>query len=229
MQIIYLGHSCFLIETSAARLLIDPFLTGNPLAALKPSEVRCDYVLVTHGHEDHTGDALAVAQDNNATIISNYEIAEYFAAQGAKTHGMNPGGAFRFPFGRVKLTPAIHSSSVNAGLNPVYLGEACGILLEADGKRIYHAGDTALFSDMRLIARGGLDLAIIPIGDNYTMGPEDALDALDFLQPRLSVPVHYNTWPPIAQDAAAFASAAKTRGHAVTALPPGGSLTLTSS
>ena len=226
MQINFLGHSCFLIETSSARLLIDPFLTGNPLAALKPSEVRCDYVLITHGHEDHTGDALAVAKANDATIIANYEIAEYFSAQGAKAHGMNPGGAFRFPFGRVKLTPAIHSSSVNAGLNPVYLGEPCGIVIEADGKRIHHAGDTALFSDMKLIARGGLDLAIIPIGDNYTMGPEDALDALDFLSPKIAIPVHYNTWPPIAQDAAAFAAAARMRGHSVNPLQPGGSLIL---
>lgn len=226
MKLTFLGHSCFLVETSSARVVIDPFLTGNPTAALQASDLRCDHVLITHGHEDHTGDALAVAKANNATIVANYEIAEYFAAQGAKSHGMNPGGAFRFPFGRVKLTPAIHSSSVNAGLNPVYLGEPCGIIIEADGKRVYHAGDTALFSDMRLIARGGLDLAIIPIGDNYTMGPEDALDALDFLSPRLAVPVHYNTWPPIAQDAAAFASAAALRGHAVKVLAPGGSLTL---
>lgn len=227
MKITYYGHSCFLIETSAARLLIDPFLTGNPLASIKAEDVRCDYVLITHGHEDHTGDALAVAQANDATIIANYEIAEYFGAKGAKFHGLNPGGAFRFPFGRVKLTPAIHSSSINAGLNPLYMGEACGIIIETDGKRIYHAGDTALFSDMQLIARGGLDLAIIPIGDNYTMGPEDALDALDFLKPSLAIPVHYNTWPPIAQNADVFAQAAALRGHSVNPLRPGGTLQLT--
>ncbi|MBC8041718.1 MAG: metal-dependent hydrolase [Opitutaceae bacterium] len=226
MKITYYGHSCFLIETASARLLIDPFLTGNPLAPIQAADARCDYVLITHGHEDHTGDALAVAQANQATIIANYEIAEYFGAKGAQAHGMNPGGAFRFPFGRVKLTPALHSSSMNAGLNPLYMGTACGIIIEADGKRLYHAGDTALFSDMQLIARGGLDLAIVPIGDNYTMGPEDALDALDFLKPRLAIPVHYNTWPPIAQDALAFAAAASLRGHHVNALQPGESLHL---
>ncbi len=226
MKITYYGHSCFLIETATARLLIDPFLTGNPLAPLKASDVRCDYVLITHGHEDHTGDALAVAKANDALIIANYEIAEYFGAQGAKSHGMNPGGSFRFPFGRVKLTYAQHSSSINAGLNPLYMGTACGIIIEADGKRVYHAGDTALFLDMQLIARGGLDLAIVPIGDNFTMGPEDALDALDFLKPALAVPVHYNTWAPIAQDADLFARDAAMRGHKVNALPPGSSLVI---
>ena len=224
MKITYYGHSCFLVETSAARLVIDPFLEGNSLAPIKPADVKCDYVLISHGHEDHTGDALSIAQANNAPIIANYEIAEYFAAKGAKTHGMNPGGAFKFPFGRVKLTIAHHTSSINAGLSPLYLGVACGILVESDGKRLYHAGDTGLFLDMQLIGKGGLDAALLPIGDNFTMGPEDALDALDLLKPRLAVPMHYNTWPPIAQDADAFADAAAKRGHRVQALRPGDTL-----
>ena len=226
MKITFYGHSCFLIETATARLIIDPYLTDNPLAAIPAKDVRCDYVLITHGHEDHTADALAVAKANDATIIANYEIAEYFGAKGAKFHGMNPGGSFQFPFGRVKLTIAHHTSSMNAGANPLYMGVPCGIIIEADNQRLYHAGDTALFMDMQLIARGGLDLAIIPIGDNYTMGPEDALDALDYLKPRLAVPIHYNTWPVIAQDAEAFALAAGARGHEVKVLPPGASLTL---
>jgi L-ascorbate metabolism protein UlaG (beta-lactamase superfamily) len=224
MKITFHGHSCFLLETSTARIVIDPFLTGNDLAVIKPADLRCDYVLITHGHEDHTGDAFAVAQANAATIVANYEIAEYFAARGAKTHGMNPGGAFRFPFGRLKLTLAHHTSSLNAGLNPLYMGVACGLLVEADGKRLYHAGDTALFLDMQLIAKGGLDVALLPIGDNYTMGPEDALDALDLLKPKLAVPMHYDTWAPIAQDAHAFAHSAAARGHQVNVLSPGQSI-----
>jgi L-ascorbate metabolism protein UlaG (beta-lactamase superfamily) len=224
MKITYHGHSCFLVETSSDRILIDPFLSGNALAVVKPEDVKCDYILLSHGHEDHTGDALAIAQANSATIVANYEIAEYFAARCAKTHGMNPGGAFRFPFGRVKLTLAHHTSSLNAGLNPLYMGVACGILIEADDKRLYHAGDTALFLDMQLIGKGGLDAALLPIGDNYTMGPEDALDALDLLKPKLAVPMHYDTWAPIAQDATAFARDAATRDHQVVPLRPGQSL-----
>ena len=226
MKITYHGHSCVYVETAASRLIIDPFLNGNSLATVGPSDIRCDYILLSHGHEDHTGDAFAIAEANQATIIANYEIAEYFAARGLKTHGMNPGGAFKFPFGKVKLTLAHHTSSLNAGLNPIYMGVPCGLLVEADGKRLYHAGDTALFLDMQLIGKGGLDLAFIPIGDNFTMGPEDALDALDLLKPRLATPIHYNTWPPIAQDADAFTRDAAARGHQVKALKSGETLAL---
>ncbi len=224
MKLTYLGHSAFLVETSQARLLIDPFLTGNPTAAAQAADLHCDAILLSHGHEDHTGDALEIAKHNGATIVANYEIAEYFAAKGAKTHGMNPGGAHTFPFGRVKLTIAHHTSSAEAGLHPIYLGVPCGLLFQADGKTLYHAGDTALFLDMQLIGRAGLDLAMLPIGDNFTMGPEDAVTALDFLKPKVAVPMHYNTWPIIAQDGAAFAQLAAKSGHTVRALKPGESL-----
>lgn len=226
MRVTYLGHSCFLVETAQARLLLDPFLTGNPRASCAAADVTCDYILVSHGHEDHLGDALAISKRCGAPIVANYEIAEYFSAQGATTHGMNPGGGWNFPFGRVKLTLAHHSSSVEAGLKPVYLGVACGLLLSVDGRHLYHAGDTALFLDMQLIGRVGLDLALLPIGDNYTMGPEDAVEALHLLRPKVAVPMHYNTWPPIAQDAAAFAARAAQAGHVVKPLQPGESLTL---
>ncbi len=226
MKITFLGHSCFLIETSGHRLLVDPFLRENPAAAIPPENVQCDHILISHGHEDHTADAAEIAKANNATIIANYEIAQYFGAQGLTTHGLNPGGGFTFPFGRASLTPAIHTSSLNAGANPLYMGVACGIVIEADDRRIYHAGDTALFSDMKLIGRAGLDLAIVPIGDNFTMGPADALDALDLLQAKQAIPMHYNTWELIAQDAQSFSASATERGHAVTALAPGESLVL---
>ena len=226
MRLTYLGHSCFFVETSGASLIIDPFLTGNPTAARSAADLTCDYILVSHGHEDHTGDALELSKRCGAPIIANFEIAEYFGAKGAKTHGMNPGGAHTFPFGRVKLTIAHHTSSAEAGLHPIYLGVPCGLLIQADGRSLYHAGDTALFLDMQLIGRVGLDVAMLPIGDNYTMGPEDAVAALDFLKPRLAVPMHYNTWPIIAQDGAAFAARASEAGHSARALKPGDAVDL---
>jgi L-ascorbate metabolism protein UlaG (beta-lactamase superfamily) len=224
MKLTYHGHSTFLVETAKNRILIDPCFTGNPAAKAKASDVACDFIVLSHGHEDHSCDALEIAKRCGATIIANYEIAEYFGAQGAKTHGMNPGGGFNFPFGRVKLTLAHHTSSVNAGLNPIYLGVPCGILINADGKTLYHAGDTALFLDMQLIGRAGIDVALLPIGDNFTMGPDDALVALDFLKPKLAVPMHYNTWPPIAQDGAKFAADAAKAGHKVRVLAAGDAL-----
>ena len=226
MTITFLGHSCFLVETAGARLLIDPFLTGNPQATARAEDVTCDYILVSHGHEDHTGDALAIARRVGATIIANYEIAEYYAAKGARTHAMNPGGGHTFGFGRVKLTLAHHTSSLEAGLNPIYLGAPCGLLVQADGRTLFHAGDTALFLDLQLIGRAGIDVALLPIGDNFTMGPDDALTAIDFLRPKVTVPMHFNTWPLIAQDPAAFAGRAAQAGHTVRVLAPGGSLTV---
>jgi L-ascorbate metabolism protein UlaG (beta-lactamase superfamily) len=226
MKVTHLAHSCFPLETTKSRILVDPFLNENALAPVKADQVTVDYILISHGHDDHTGDALEIAKRCGATIVGNYEIAEYFAAKGAKTHGMNPGGAHAFPFGRLKLTLAFHSSSIETGLHPIYLGNPCGLLIEADGFRIYHAGDTALFSDMQLIGRNGLDLAMLPIGDNFTMGIEDAAAALDFLKPKIAVPMHYNTWPLITVDAQLFVEAAARTDHTVRVLKPGESLTL---
>lgn len=226
MKLTYCGHSTFLLETSSHRLVIDPFFDHNPASPLKAQDIACDFILVSHGHDDHCADAVTIAKRTGATIIANYEICEYFAKQGVKTHGMNPGGAHDFPFGRVKLTQAFHSSSTEVeGLNH-YLGVACGLLIQADGKNLYHAGDTALFSDLKLYRRPKLDVAMLPIGDNFTMGPADALLALDLLQPRVAVPMHYNTWPLIAQDAPAFAKAAKRKRHKVVPLKPGTALEL---
>ena len=163
-----------------------------------------------------------------AELMRSY-VSAFDADAYATSHigfGMNPGGAFTFPFGRVKLTLAHHSSSAEAGRNPIYLGSPCGILVHADGRNLYHAGDTALFLDLQLIGRAGIDVALLPIGDNFTMGPDDALTALEFLRPKVAVPMHYNTWPPIAQDASAFATRAGQAGYPVRVLAPGESLTV---
>lgn len=226
MNIRYLAHSCFLIETKSHRLLIDPFLTGNPLAKEPAESIVCDFILLSHGHDDHTADAVSIARRCGATIAAPFELAEYLGTQGATTHGLNPGGGWDFPWGRLKLTHAIHSSSTGPASNPVYLGQPCGLLIKADGKTVYHAGDTALFSDMQLIGRAGIDLAMLPIGDNYTMGPEDAVEALRFLQPAVAVPMHYNTFPPIQTDAAAFAAAADAAGFKVKVMAVGDTITL---
>jgi L-ascorbate metabolism protein UlaG (beta-lactamase superfamily) len=228
MRLTYFGHSAFLLETSAHRLLFDPFFEQNPLCRTKATDIRCDFIFISHAHSDHCADALKIAQHNDAKIIANYEIADFFAARGAKTHAMNPGGGHDFPFGRAKLTPAIHTSSFDAEGPPPYAygGTACGLLVTTDGRTIYHAGDTALFSDMKLIGDAKLDLALIPIGDNFTMGPDDAVKALRFLRPALTVPMHYNTWPIIAQDAAAFTKKARRFGHKVQPLQPGEHLDL---
>jgi len=200
----WLGHAALLFESDGQRILIDPFLTGNPSAARKADDVEADFILISHGHGDHVGDAVAIAKRTGAVVVANYEIAGWFETQGvAKVHGMQHGGGFTFPFGRVKLTLAFHGSALPDGSNG---GNPAGFdLTFADGTRVYDAADTGLFGDMKLIGEGGLDLAILPIGDNYTMGPDDALRAVKFLEPDRVFPIHYDTFPLIAQDAAAWA------------------------
>jgi L-ascorbate metabolism protein UlaG (beta-lactamase superfamily) len=216
MHLTYLSHSCFLLETSSHTLIIDPYLTDNPTAQVKPESIRCDYVLVTHGHFDHVGDAVAIAKQNDATIISSYEIADWLGQQGAKSHPMGLGGGFDFPFGRVKMTVAFHSAGYPAEGGKgdfIYLGAAGGMLVQADGLTIYHAGDTALTLEMQLLGqRNKIDVAMLPIGDNFTMGPEDAVVAAEFLKPGLTLPMHYNTFPPIKQDPHAFVAALAEKG-----------------
>jgi L-ascorbate metabolism protein UlaG (beta-lactamase superfamily) len=228
MKITYLGHSCVLIETTSHRLLIDPFLTGNTKAAAKAEDIECDYILLTHGHDDHVGDTVSIAKRTGATVIANHEIATYFADQGLQTTGMNIGGAQQFPFGRVKLTIAHHSSSLTTENGFLYMGNPVGILLTLDGKTIFHAGDTSLFLDMKLIGeRNSIDLALLPIGDVFTMGIDDAVKAAEFLRAKAVLPVHYDTFPPIVADAHAFAEKLKASTQAIPhPLKPGESLTL---
>lgn len=207
MKVTFHGHACLAIELAdGTKLLIDPFITGNPLTDVNVEELKADYILITHGHHDHIGDMEAIAQKNQATVIAIAEIAGFAASKGLKSHGMNVGGSYQFPFGRVKFVPALHSSSYQIDGVVTYMGEACGIILEAEGQKIYHAGDTALFSDMKLFKEDQpIDLAFLPIGDNFTMGPADALKAAEWLQAKQVVPIHYNTFPAIHQDAKAFA------------------------
>jgi L-ascorbate metabolism protein UlaG (beta-lactamase superfamily) len=198
----YYGHSTWALETKNANVVIDPFFTGNPLATVAAGDVSPAFILVTHAHGDHYGDTVELAKRTGATLIANFEIVAYAQKQGvAKAHPLHIGGGYSFPFGRVKLTIAFHGSSFPDG---TYGGEPAGLLIEADGKRIYSAGDTALFSDMRLIGDGGLDVAMLPIGDNFTMGPEDAAAAAKLLGAQTVFPEHYNTWPVITQDPQAF-------------------------
>ena len=212
MKISYHGHSAVRIETDSHKILIDPFITGNPLSDLDPDTVEADVILLTHGHGDHVGDTMAIAKRTNAQIVALNELAVYLGQKGLNAHGMNIGGARDFDFGRVKFTQAFHSSSYEEEDGTfIYTGMPGGILLTINGKTIYHVGDTGLFSDLKLIGEmNKIDLAFIPIGDNFTMGPEDALIAADWIKAEIVVPVHYNTFPVIEQDGDAFAEKVKT-------------------
>jgi L-ascorbate metabolism protein UlaG (beta-lactamase superfamily) len=204
LTITWLGHACFTLDDGTHRVVIDPFLTGNPVATTTAEELEVEAILVTHGHSDHLGDAVALSERCRAPIIAPFELAKFCERQGALVHPMHIGGSHRFPFGRVKLTIAHHGSAF-VGELAEYTGNPCGYLVEMGGKTVYHAGDTGLFADMRLLGElNRIDAALLPIGDNFTMGPEDARVAAGFLRARTVIPMHYNTWELIAQDAAAF-------------------------
>lgn len=207
MKISYHGHSVVKIETEGKTILIDPFITGNGLTDLKVEEQKPDVILLTHGHNDHVGDTVEIAKASNALVVAPNELAVYLGWQGLNTHPMHIGGASQFDFGKVKFTQAFHGSSYTTPDNEIiYTGMPAGILFTAEGKTIYHAGDTALFSDMKLIGeRHPIDVLFIPIGDNFTMGPEDAAYAVSLIKPKIVVPVHYNTFPPIEVDPQKFA------------------------
>ncbi|GAW94394.1 metal-dependent hydrolase [Calderihabitans maritimus] len=200
------GHACFCITGEKHRVIIDPWLTGNPQADMKVEEVQnIDAVLVTHGHADHLGDAVEISKKCDAIVVAPYELATFCERRGAKVHPMHIGGARRFEFGWVKLTQALHGSAVVDGGGTHYTGNPCGFLLEMDGRVIYHAGDTGLFGDMRILSETlpngkKIDVALLPIGDNFVMGPEDAFTAARWIQPHIVVPMHYNTFPVIEQD-----------------------------
>lgn len=218
----YLGHSAFLLAGSSGTVIIDPFLTGNPLATAKPDETEVDAVLLTHGHGDHLGDGIDIAKRCQATIVAPYELANYCEKDGAKVHPMHIGGAHEFPWGRVKLTIAHHGSAAPDG---TYTGNPCGFLVTMDGKTLYHPGDTGLFLDMKLIGEmTPIDVAVLPIGDNFTMGIDDAVKAAELLQPGLVVPMHYKTFDVIDVDPEEYVVRVLKKGLSARVMPPGASI-----
>lgn len=207
MKLSFHGHSVVKVETSGTSIIIDPFIRGNGKTDLKVDDIKVDYILLTHGHNDHVGDTVEIAKKNNATVIAPFELATWLGWQGVNVHAMQIGGSHQFDFGAVKLTQAFHGSSIEneEAQTITYTGMPAGLLVKAEGKTVYHAGDTALFSDMKLIGElNEVDVAFLPIGDNFTMGIEDAVIAAKWLKAKQVVPIHYNTFPVIEQDPIIF-------------------------
>ena len=215
----YYGHSCFLLDDGKYKVLTDPFLTENPLATAKPEDIQCDFILVSHGHFDHLGQAEVIAKRTGAQVLAIPEILG--TMDGINGHGMNVGGTVKLPFGSVKMVPAIHSCMVAGGV-------AAGFVIEIGGQVVYFAGDTGLFSDMKLIGElCGVTVAVLPIGDNFTMGIKEAVVAAEFVGAKKVIPIHYNTWPLIAADAAEFKKQGEAKGKAtVEVVKPGESVEL---
>ncbi|MDQ0416727.1 L-ascorbate metabolism protein UlaG (beta-lactamase superfamily) [Croceifilum oryzae] len=230
MKITFHGHAAVEIIHQGLHFWIDPFLTGNPAAAAQVEDQKADVILLTHGHNDHVGDTIALAEKSDALVIAPYELALYLEGKGvARTHGMGIGGPYDFPFGRVMYTNAIHGSSfVDPETNQIiYAGQPGGILVTLGDRTIYHAGDTSLFSDMKLIGIGQkIDLALLPIGGNFTMGPQEALLAAEWIGAEKYVPIHYNTFPPIKQDGEKFVRDLQEKGLEGVVLEPHESLHL---
>ena len=213
IKLTWYGHSTWMINVGDQNILLDPFFTDNPAAPVNTTDVSADTILISHGHFDHVADAAEIANKNDATIVAIYEIASWFAEKHSvkNTIGMNIGGQTAIGDCNVKMTHAIHSSQLPDG---TYGGNPAGFLVTAEGKNIYFACDTALFSDMQLIGRAGIDMAIIPIGDLFTMGVDDSIEAIKLINPKQVLPTHYNTWPPIEQDVEAWAQLVKSKTSA---------------
>jgi L-ascorbate metabolism protein UlaG (beta-lactamase superfamily) len=224
-KLTWYGHATMGFETEGYKVLVDPFFSDNPTCPTTKDKVHADFVLVSHGHNDHVGDTISIAERTGALVISNFEIATWLENQGLKTHGQHLGGGYKHPFGYLKLTQAFHGSALPDGS---YGGNPAGFLLTTnDGRKIYLACDTGLFGDMRLIGEEGIDLAVLPIGDNFTMGPVDALRAVKLIEPKHVIPVHFSTWGLIEQDPEAWAQKVQAETAAKAhVLAPGETFTL---
>ncbi len=223
----WLGHATFLIENGDHGIIVDPFLSGNPVAEVRPDDIEAGWIVLTHGHDDHIADAAPIAKKNGATVIATFELATHMQELGCEAHAQHIGGAHDFPFGRVKFVQAFHGSAWTGADGKLVAagGMPAGALITTGGKTVYHAGDTGLFGDMALIGkRNKIDVAILPIGDNFTMGPDDALYAAELIGAPVVVPCHYNTFDLIAQDGEAFARAVSKMGMRGVALGVGDSL-----
>ncbi|MFD2613091.1 metal-dependent hydrolase [Paenibacillus gansuensis] len=223
IRITFHGHSCIQLETEGHSVIIDPFLNGNPAATAKPDEIKVHYVLLTHAHNDHFGDTDTISRNNEAPVLAIVELADYLQTQGLKTLDINMGGTVHLPFGKVKMVPAFHSSSlVTKEGQTLHMGSAAGLIIHFGDKVFYHAGDTCLFGDMKLIGdMYDIDVAFLPIGDHYTMGPDDAVIAAEWIQAKTIVPVHYNTFPLLNQNAEEFAARVEENGQHCLIMTPG--------
>jgi L-ascorbate metabolism protein UlaG (beta-lactamase superfamily) len=218
LQLTFHGHACFLVEGDGRRIVIDPFLTGNPAAVTTADRLpTLDAILLSHGHRDHLGDAIPLSRRDRAPIVAPAELARFCESRGASAHAMGIGGRRTFPFGTVKLVPAIHGGGVE-GDDGTHTTVACGLLLRLADRTVYHAGDTALTTDMGLL-QGQVDVMLAPIGDNYTMGVEDAVRAVEFVQPRVVIPMHYNTWDVVSADPHRFRTLVGHRAEVVILAP----------
>ena len=220
-KLTFYGHATFELETDdGTRLVIDPFFGDNPACDVSVDDVAADFILLTHGHYDHVADAIPLSEKTGATIIASFEIATYMEDKGRPVSPQHIGGGVGYPFGYVKMTPALHGGKLDLPGGEAFTTVPGGFLFNlASGQRFYHAGDTSLLTDMQLL-KGMVDVAVLPIGDRFTMGPADAVRAVAFIAPDVVIPCHYDTWPPIEQDAGAFAAAVGDRAH-VEVMAPG--------
>jgi L-ascorbate metabolism protein UlaG (beta-lactamase superfamily) len=211
VRTLYIGHSAFALEADDNQVLIDPFISGNPAATVSPDAFSPQTIILTHAHNDHVGDTVKIARRSGAKVIATAELANWIGSQGVDgATGANHGGTVQFPGGSTKFVPAWHTSSYSTENGVVAPGVPAGHVVRFGGKTLYFAGDTCLFGDMALIGEAGIDVAVLPIGDHFTMGPDDAIRAIKLIGPLMVIPCHFNTYPPIRQDGMAFKKRVET-------------------